>query len=349
MGVVIVDWRGRGGIARTTLAWAASAERHGAVPTVITSAGDELVGSHVIGVERGSKLRRFSTHLDLVRLAEEYVRRHAPRTVVLQNYVVPNEEQRVADAARAVGARLIMVPHVERPHPLTVGSSYGLRKLLRTATDLVAHSDHVADRLPRRPRQRVQVVPLPPPDLTTHVPGQELDGGIDLVARECGDAHRAIMISRARRYTGAARTIEHLAEQCPDGWCVVATGADAHAVGRGVAAVPTPSSRRDLYATVRASRALLVPQRLATQSPSVPLAHRLGVVPIVTDVGGLAQQVRDGDAGILLPRQASTSDWREALERLDDEVEFDQLRAAGFVAADADARAFDRAVGALVA
>lgn len=359
MSVVIIDWRALGGVARTTLAWAATAERHGALPTVITPQGRELVGSQVIGVDARSRLGRFVSHLDLVQLSIDYIKRHAPRVVVLQNYVMPNEEQRVADAARKVGARLVMVPFIERPHPMMIASSYGLRRLLRTATDVVAHSEYVAQRLPTRARQRIQVVPLPPPELTTHVPGQELSGGVDLALGAHGATlggagvvvglHRALMIGRLGRQSSAGRTLDQLAVARPDRWCITALGAHEESVDRGVVSFPAAPARRDLYATVRASRAVLVPQRLASQSSAVPMAHRLGAVPVVTDVGGLAQQVLGGDAGILLPRHASATAWGEALERLDDDHEFERLRANGYAAADEASAAFEKAVGALVA
>ena len=58
---------------------------------------------------------------------------------------------------------------------------------------------------------------------------------------------------------------------------------------------------------------VLFPYRFATQSAAVVFAQQLGVVPVASAVGGIAEQIDDGVDGLLLPPDAGLGVWREAL------------------------------------
>ncbi len=171
MTVLIIDWTGVGGIAEATRSWYAQGREVGRHCTVLTTLGGVLTGSDVIGLERGRTITGYSHQVDMVQLAVEYIRRNSPKVVLVQGYVMPHEEQRVADAAHQVGARLVQVVYMPRPFFFSKSSSIGLRKLLRSADVLVAHADHVADRLKPRGNQRLVRSPFPPFEMSTGMLG----------------------------------------------------------------------------------------------------------------------------------------------------------------------------------
>jgi glycosyltransferase involved in cell wall biosynthesis len=60
-------------------------------------------------------------------------------------------------------------------------------------------------------------------------------------------------------------------------------------------------SDEDVEALFRAADVVVLPYRSATQSGVTHVAYALGVPVITTDVGGLAETVRPGETGLVVP------------------------------------------------
>lgn len=60
----------------------------------------------------------------------------------------------------------------------------------------------------------------------------------------------------------------------------------------------------DLGPEIASARILVVPYREASQSGVVPIALALGLPVIATSVGGLPEQVKDGESGLVVPAEA---------------------------------------------
>ena len=316
MTVLMIDWPGVGGTAEATRSWYAQATAIGRKCTVLTTLGGVLVGSDVIGLERGRSITGFSHQVDMVQLASDYIRRHSPRVVLVQGYVVPHEEQKVADAAHEVGARLVQVVYMPRPFFFSKGSSFGLRKLLRSADVLVAHADHVAERLRPRAGQRLVRAPFPPFEMSTGMlgspPGEpevpepkdtQLVVDVDTVPR-----------SELHGLQDAFRDDGH--------WTLALPEPPSQAVALAV--------QRDWLSTVGESRAALIPSTSPWGNITASVAMGLGVVPVVRDLGAQAEQIGHGAAGILVPEHASARDWVTACEQLHDNDTVERLISAGF-------------------
>ena len=130
MTTLIVDWLGRGGIAQTTMRWQDEIIAGGGSALVASIAGREL---DVDYSPRESKLPgpagALVRHRRLASVAARGIDAHRPETVIVQNFIAPVLEQAVHDAARRVGARLIVVMHDHRSHSVLSGSRRGLRAL----------------------------------------------------------------------------------------------------------------------------------------------------------------------------------------------------------------------------
>ncbi|MDQ4097040.1 MAG: hypothetical protein M3144_04130, partial [Actinomycetota bacterium] len=131
--VVLVDWLGRGGIAQTSAAWSVELRKGNIPHVIVTRRGRELsANSGTLSVPPGRS--KIATHSALARGAAAVIRELRPRTVVVQNYVIPPLERPVYEAASAVGARTVMVAHdMTLPSRLS-GTHIGLSCILR-ATD----------------------------------------------------------------------------------------------------------------------------------------------------------------------------------------------------------------------
>jgi hypothetical protein len=320
--VLIIDWTGEGGIAEATRSWYSQARVVGRRCTVITTLGRALSGSDVIGLDAGTGMAGYSHQVGLVQLAEQFVRKHAPRVVVVQGYVMPHEEQRVVTACRSVGARLVQIVYTPRPAFLTRGSSIGLRKLLRSANVLVTHTDFVASRLKPGPRQRLERIPFPPFDAANAVLGSP--------PPETSADHPA--------FGAFARgPVSFVAD------ADVGAGAEAAAVADSLAgderwtvAVPAPpDARRPLVAerawmdAVTSARGVLVPSRNPYGNLMTSVAVASGVVPVVANAPVLLHQIGNGRAGIAVPANPTPKDWVSACERLLDDAEFLELSLGG--------------------
>jgi hypothetical protein len=312
--VLLVDWLGRAGIAQCTEAWAIELSAHGQDVRVVTRRSREL-GAGVVKVDAPARDRRgLPAHVDLVRYLVDDIHRRPPRTVVVQNYVVPAMELAVLHAARRVGARVILVVHDHRQHGFRYGFQAGLSRLIRSADVVVAHTDFVADAIGRRD---VEVIPHPVcvgmlnlPEPATSVLTR---AGYHERAGEHLAAHFGVLSRRANKGTSV---VEELATRPPAAWRFAFLGVNAPHVD-GAVTVGRFLEPAELVQALRQASAALLPYRFATQSGAVVLAQALGVVPIATRVGGLVEQITSGETGLLVDRDASVGQWSRLLEDLD--------------------------------
>lgn len=134
MTTVLVDWLGRGGIAQTTEAWARELASNGTDVVVVTREGRELAAAPVPIVTSPARRGRIATHRDLATAAARAIEEHRPGVVVVANYLIPPLELPVYEAARRVGARVVLVIHDHRLHSRLAGTWVGMRRLSAAPT-----------------------------------------------------------------------------------------------------------------------------------------------------------------------------------------------------------------------
>ena len=318
MGALIVDWLGQGGIFQTSRAWARVLADAGENPTLLTRSGGEQFGADPVRPVTGRSLK-IAAHAELVRAAAAEIRDSSPRIVVVQNYLVPVLEVPVMRAAKAVGARVAMVVHNDRPHSLLSGAGAGLSTLLRSADVVVTHSRYVADRLPPAAHD-VHVVEHP-------VPLGLVELAVDEQPAASDDPRTALTFGVLKRKYKGTSVIGDLARAGVDGWRFVAAGVGAPTVDSsdGLESVPGFVPAEQLVALVQAAAVCLLPYRHATQSGAVVLAQSLGTPVVASAVGGIPEQVTDHVNGRLVPADAAPELWAETLGELTPQV----LRALG--------------------
>lgn len=306
--VVLVDWLGRGGIAQCTEAWAIELDRAGISVTVVTRPERELGSGVVLATAPEAHANRIVAHRAVATTASRVIRDLRPDVVIIQNYVIPALEMVVDRASKAVGATVVRVVHDHRPHSRWAASRAGLRGLLRRCDVVLAHTHFVAEAAAAYAGRPVRVLPHPVQVgmLAAQRRPSPVPPATGALAVHFGVLHRS--------YKGTERVVE-LAREGVVGWRFAMLGAGAPAIDGlvGVARFLEPGA---LVAAVEASDATLLPYRWATQSGAVVLAQALGSIPIVTDVGGLSEQVLDGVTGCVLAHDAPTQQWRSTLERL---------------------------------
>jgi len=342
--VVIVDWLGRGGIAQTSEAWAIELRSHGVSVAVATRPGRELhsdmAGDNVAGPGTG----RIAAHREVVRQAVRLIEVCRPGTVVIQNYVLPPLERPVFEAARRVGARLVLVVHDHRLHTVKAGTNWGLKRAIRRCDVVVAHSDYVANAVERLSgRADVMRFPLPVQvgmvDCRMAEHERPHNPGGPAVASHFGVLRRG--------YKGTNTVIE-LARAGVPGWKFRLVGVKEPMSIEGAEILPGFVPAAELVDAVRNSDATLLPYRFATQSGAAVLAQALGSVVVTTRVGGIPEQVEDGVTGRVLSPDAPLNDWRAALAELADAGTRAALRDAAMRRVWEDHEAFSAAVTHLV-
>jgi len=341
--VLLVDWLGRGGIAQTTESWAIELGGSGLAVDVVTRPDRELGSGVVPVVAAAHRDGRIAAHRAVVHAAVQRIRDTRPSVVVVQNYVLPVLELPVYAAARAVGARVVIVVHDHRLHTIAAGTRAGLRRELRRADVVVAHTRFVADGVAQwTGRTDVTVIPHP------------AQVGMLAHAREAapwtipvGDAiagHYGVL----QRGDKGGSIVEGLATAGADGWAFVAMGTGAPEDVVGLHGFPGYASAGALCGAVAASDVVFAPYRFATQSGIVVLGHVLGAVPVVSAVGGIPEQVDDGVDGLLVSPDAPLDAWRAALGALRDPDARAAYAAAGEARAWRDHAGFTRAIQVVV-
>ncbi len=206
----------------------------------------------------------------------------------------------VAPALKGAGLRYVPMVHDAEPHPGDPGLlwEWRLERELDAAESAIAFSDSVAAGIHRRrpglPVHRLALGALLP--------------AVARLPRAGGAAPLFVSVGRMRAYKGLdlLRDAWRLVQpRCPGARLLVAGEGDAEALAPGLSALPGVEVRsgwlaeEDMARLVAEADAVVLPYREASQSGITPLAHGFGVPVVVTPVGGLAEQVRDGLDGIV--------------------------------------------------
>ncbi|HQT74178.1 MAG: glycosyl transferase family 1 [Acidiphilium sp. 37-67-22] len=203
-----------------------------------------------------------------------------------------------------------IIVHDAVSHP---GESLSFRlvnqaRLLRSAGLLVTLSQAVTDELHEsgavRPGLRVLTLTLPPMPVG--------DGAMPAAPFAHGGRPRLLMFGRLLPYKGLDLLCEAMERLGPDpgfGLHVAGNGPDSAELSR-LAAMPHVTLDRRWIPEAELSRligdadALVLPYRQASQSGVAAAALALGRQVIATEVGGLAEQLRDAPQAILCPPDA---------------------------------------------
>lgn len=309
--VLLVDWLGRGGIAQAGSNWAAELRAAGRVVTVVTRGGREL-GDLVPGVTgAGEGKGQLAAHRAVVEAAAQAIRDRRPSTVVVQNYVLPVLEQPVYRAANDVGARLVVVIHDHRLHTLLAGNRVGLRRNLRRADVVAAHSQFVAGAVGRTSGRPVTVLPLP-----LHLVMFSPEAGAGGPSRPAGADLTAVHFGILKRSYKGTGLVTELATGGVPGWRFTLVGAGAPPSVPRATTVPRFVEAGELMELVAGADVAVLPYSMATQSGAVALAQALGTAPVASAVGGIPEQIVDGETGRLVPAGAGLETWRGVLAEL---------------------------------
>jgi glycosyltransferase involved in cell wall biosynthesis len=208
----------------------------------------------------------------------------------------------IAPSLARAGLVFIPVIHDAVPHPGDPAPFFHwrLRRELAAARAAVVLSDAVARQVQaRRPDLPLIRIPL----------GAHLPGGAP-AAEASADF---LFFGRIRAYKGL--------DLLRDAWPRVRAGrpgarlrvvgeGDLDACAPGLAALPGVEVDRrwvpdgEMASVLTSARALVLPYREASQSGVLPLALALGIPVVATAVGGLAEQVRDAENGLVTPPTA---------------------------------------------
>lgn len=251
----------------------------------------------------------------------------------------------VAPALRRAGVAFVPVVHDAAPHPGDPGLAWDwrLERELDAAVGAIALSDAVATAL----RARRPALPLARLPLGAHLPAHMLH----VKPASPGEGPRFLMFGRFRAYKGLDLLRDAwpaLRARCPTATLRVVGEGDAEALAPGLGALagvivePRWVSEAEIPALLAAADALVLPYREASQSGVVSLAFAMGIPAVATPVGGLSEQVTDGETGAVAAAVTPEA-LADAMARLCKPAEQARLaagaRAAGRALADWDAQA----------
>ena len=224
-------------------------------------------------------------------------------------------------AARGV-PRIVVVhnPHPHDPRPLDTALTRGV---LRRADALLTHSDAAAAALQSLvPHVHVASSPHPP--------------NLEVEARSLPPypPYRALFFGLVRPYKGLDIAIEALAILRARGIPIELTVAGefwepiepwhARIVEAGLTDIvdlrPGYVPDDAVGELLGSHHVVVAPYRSATQSAVVPLASAAGRPTVATPVGGLVEQVRDGETGVLAA-SADPAEFADAIGRALDHIE----------------------------
>jgi glycosyltransferase involved in cell wall biosynthesis len=216
--------------------------------------------------------------------------------------------------ARA-GIPFVPVVHDAEPHPgdLAFGWSWRLRRELGPARAAVVLSDFVAEALQLRAPSLPLIRATLPALLIGNVP----------VSRSIGTG-RFLFFGRLRAYKGLDLLRDAFAllhARHPHATLRVVGEGDAEACAPGLSALPgvrveprwVPDA--EIPALLAAADAVVLPYREASQSAIIPQAFALGVPIVATAVGGLTEQLGDGQ-GSVIAEDLSPAAFAAAMERM---------------------------------
>jgi glycosyltransferase involved in cell wall biosynthesis len=340
MRILLWYWGRRGGGAQFTLGLASElAGRPGIGLSLSLSAQGELVdgfralGAPIDMVQTYRGLGGFATGLLRVPgLARRLVDQARGADLVISG-MTHTWTPLVAPALAKAGIRFVPVVHDAAPHPGDPALAWGwrLRRELGAARAAVALSDAVAGTLARvAPGLPVVRMALP-----------ALLQGAAVLPRSRGAGFRLLFFGRLRAYKGLdllRDAFRAFRATHPGATLRVVGEGDAESCAPGLSALPgvTVESRwvaeDSIAALLAEADAVVLPYREASQSGIAPQALAMGVPVVATPVGGLLEQVRDGQGGVVAAAVTAAA-FADALARLAEPGALERLgaeaRAAG--------------------
>lgn len=310
MRILLWYWGRRGGGAHFTLCLArALAGRPAGVALSVSRQGDLIDAFRALPAPR----QEVDTYVNLIGFATGLLRvraltrdlvafAQAQKADVVVSAMAHLWTPLVAPALARAGIAYVPVVHDGVQHPGDADGfwEWRLRRELGATRAAVALSDCVAAAIAAR-RPGLPVIRLP---LGALAPGGTA------CATGVPKTTDVLFFGRIRAYKGL--------DLLRDAWRLVAAahpGATLRVVGQGDIARAAPGlgalpgvtleprwvADDDMAPLVASARAVVFPYRHASQSGVVPLALSLGVPAVATAVGGLAEQVRDGVSGLVVP------------------------------------------------
>lgn len=251
------------------------------------------------------------------RRAAAWLRSWRPDVVVLQRWH-PFFAPALATVARALrrrGVRVVWMVHNALPHeghplvwrPLaTLGYATEDLCLTHAGSELRVLED-------LRVRAGIRHVPHPAPAAMTAARAAQAEARATLGLAE--DEVLFLFVGYVREYKGVDVLLDALARLDPAGprWRALIAGewyVDRAAADRAIAAPALAGRVRiddrylpvaDVARYLAAATVVVLPYRSGTQSGVVPLAYAHGRGVVTTRVGGLAEAVREGQTGLLVP------------------------------------------------
>ena len=219
------------------------------------------------------------------------------------------------------GIAFFPVIHDAAPHPGDTAPlfEWRLSRELAAARAAVTLSEAVAAALERKWPQ----LPLIRLSLPAHLP---------YGVAEVSKSTEFLFFGRLRAYKGLdlLRDAWPLVRAVwPEARLRIVGSGDPDPIAPGLAALPgvTLENRwvadSEMAQLIAAARSVVLPYREASQSGVLPLALAHGVPAIVTSVGGLAEQVTDGESGLIVPPVAKH--LADAMLRLRDVVLYTRI------------------------
>jgi glycosyltransferase involved in cell wall biosynthesis len=204
----------------------------------------------------------------------------------------------VAPALARAGIPYVPILHDALPHPgdPALAWNWRLRRELAAARGAVTLSAAVEAVI----AARAPALPLFRLPLGAHLPAA--------VPQGVAPKHDFLFFGRIRAYKGLdllRDAFVRLRQAHPAATLRVVGEGDIEAAAPGLAALPgvTVEPRwvadADIPALVAAARAVVLPYREASQSGVLPIALACGVPVVATPVGGLSEQLTDGQSGLL--------------------------------------------------
>jgi glycosyltransferase involved in cell wall biosynthesis len=220
----------------------------------------------------------------------------------------------VAPALKRAGIPYVPILHDALPHPGDPAFAWNwrLRRELAAARGAVVLSGGVDAAIQARaPTLPIFRLPL----------GAHLSGVMPLAPKPL---HDFLFFGRIRAYKGLdllRDAFAQLRQSHPAATLLVVGEGDIEAAAPGLTRLPgvtvEPRWVADdaIPALVASARAVVLPYREASQSGVLPIALACGVPVVATPVGGLAEQLRDGETGLLAAAVTSAA-LAEAMARL---------------------------------
>jgi D-inositol-3-phosphate glycosyltransferase len=251
------------------------------------------------------------------RRAARWLASWQPELVVLQRWhpFFAPALATVARHLRARGVRVVWMVHNALPHEGSALLWRSLAKLGYSSRDIcLTHAGSEIEALRALGvSAELRHVPHPVPDATTIARASEAEARHTLGV--ANDEVVFLFLGYVREYKGVDVLLDALARLAPVGrpWRALIAGEwylDRAAADRVLSIAPLAGRVliddrylpvEDVARYLAAATVVVLPYRSGTQSGVVPLAYAHGRGVITTRVGGLAEVVREGETGLLVP------------------------------------------------